>query len=370
MTSDHPITGQWTRAKALMEQRGLDALFVTEKFNYWLLTGHHSRQHDGKQRPMILVLPLKGEPVMIVYGRDERMVRLQVPVSNMKTYLDVPYPVSLIPDTLKEMGLERATIGCELGEFQRLGISVLELQSVQSALPGATFVDAAPIFNHFRMVKAPWEIDRMRKACALATEGWEMVLSQIHGGMSAEQVKKIIQTSMLEVGGEGGHITLGLEGDAYVHTFAKGDWLWCDFGTAYKGYASDIARMALFGPPTAEQQRDWEKICELTRKLISRIGPGVKCSDLARATDEDMRRLGLAPLGAKRVGHGFGVTSDPPSISTEDETILQPGMVLTPEPRFSAASGQRMHIEEDVVVTDNGCELLSTGAFNLVVINR
>ena len=84
---------------------------------------------------------------------------------------------------------------------------------------------------------------------------------------------------------------------------------------------------------------------------------------------EDMVRLGLPPLDAnKRVGHGFGVASDPPSISLVDETVLEPGMILTPEPRFMSASGQRIHIEEDVVVTESGGELLSRGAEVLSII--
>ncbi|MDP2859259.1 MAG: Xaa-Pro peptidase family protein, partial [Bacillota bacterium] len=278
-------------------------------------------------------------------------------------------PLEMIPEAINELGLGAARIGCELGEFQRLGISYNDLCDVKKALPQAEFVDAASIFNYIRMVKTPQEVQYIKKACDLALEAWDIMLQQIHIGMHSSEAYRILQLAMFDVGGQGGHISLGLEGDAYSHTFQAGDWLWSDFGTQYKGYGSDLARMAIFGDPTDENKRDFDMIWELLRKLMERIGPGVRCSDLARQTNEDMRKMGLKPLDAqKRVGHGFGVTSDPPSIGLADDTILEPGMVLTPEPRFFIASGQRMHIEEDVVVTEKGCDLLSTGAERLIVL--
>jgi Xaa-Pro dipeptidase len=369
MTNSDPIRGQWERARRMMDARGIDALLVTEKYNYWLLTGHRSNQFDGRQRPMLMILPVRSEPVMIIYGRDEPQLRAAAPVTNIKTYVDVPFPPDLVPTTLKEMGLVQAKLGCEIGEFQRLGISYLEFQAIQHALPGMTVVDASDIFNHIRMVKAPWEINRLRTACGMAQDAWTNLLRRVKPGMDVPQISRAFELAMLDTGGEVGHIELGLEGHAFVHTYERGDWLWSDFGIVYEGYRSDLARMAVFGRPTDQQTREFDLIWRLTNNLIQRIGPGVRCSDLARQTNEDMVRAGLPPLEAnKRVGHGYGVASDPPSISLADDTVLESGMVLTPEPRFFSPSGQRIHLEEDVVVTASGCELLSHGAEQLLIV--
>src|SRR5688572_3865278 len=107
VTDTSQIAGQWDRARRIMADDGIDVLLVTEKFNYWILTGHRSRQFDGKQRPMIFILPLSAEPVMIVYGRDEREVRATSPVKHIRTYVDVPFPLDLVPQTFKELGFER-----------------------------------------------------------------------------------------------------------------------------------------------------------------------------------------------------------------------------------------------------------------------
>jgi Xaa-Pro dipeptidase len=370
VTEPHPIRAQWARARHLMERQHLDALFVTEKYNYWLLTGHRSEQFDGKQRPMLLVLPLEREPAMIVYGRDERQVRATAPVQDIRTYVDVPFPLALVPQVFKDLKLDRATVGCELGEFQRLGLSYNDFMTIQRQLPGMKIADASAIFNQIRAVKAPWEIDRIRTACAMTTRAWGAALPQMRPGMDVSGVKMCVERAILETGGAVGHLEFGLEGHDFVHTYQRGDWLWSDLGINYQGYRSDLARMAVFGTPSDEHRRDFDRIWELLRRLMERIRPGVRCSDLTRQTSDDMVRMGLPPLEAgKRIGHGIGVTSDPPSISLADDTLLEPGMVLTPEPRFFIASGQRMHLEETVVVTDRGCELLSEGADRLVAID-
>jgi Xaa-Pro aminopeptidase len=351
-----------------MDVRGIDALFVTEKYNYWLLTGHRTYQFDGRQRPMIMILPVRSEPTMIIYGRDEPALRAAAPVTAVKTYVDVPFPLEVVPATLKEMGLAQAKLGCEIGEFQRLGISYLDFLAIQHALPKVTIVDASDIFNHLRMVKAPWEVERIRKACAMSQVAWTNMLRHLEPGMNVPQVKRVFELAILDVGGEIAHIELGLEGHAFVHTYQWGDWIWSDFGVRYNGYSSDLARMAIFGPPSDQQKQEFDLIWKLTRNLITRIGPGVRCSELARQTNEDMVQAGLPPLEAnKRVGHGYGIASDPPSISLVDDTVLEPGMVLTPEPRFFSSSGQRIHVEEDVIVTSSGHELLSHGAEQLLM---
>jgi Xaa-Pro aminopeptidase len=85
------------------------------------------------------------------------------------------------------------------------------------------------------------------------------------------------------------------------------------------------------------------------------------------AANRVFAKYGYPPLvGSKRVGHGLGLSvAEPPSLGMGDDTILEPGMVLTPEPRFVIASGARIHIEEDIVITETGCELLTTGAYDL-----
>ena len=82
-----------------------------------------------------------------------------------------------------------------------------------------------------------------------------------------------------------------------------------------------------------------------------------------------LRDRGYAPLGPRRIGHGLGLSAgEPPSLGPMDATILEAGMVVTPEPVFALPSGERVHVEETVIVTATGCEKLTTGAELLSVL--
>ncbi|MBI4280335.1 MAG: aminopeptidase P family protein [Armatimonadetes bacterium] len=364
---------RWRRARELMDRAGLDALLVTEMHNYWYFTGHHSRQFEHKMRPMLAVVPRDRDPVMIIYGRDEREARAASPIAEMRTYVDVPFPVELMRDTLGDLGLSEGTIGCELGPNHRLGLPYGEFVTIkEELLPHARFVDGSAVISRLRTIKSPREIEVTREACRITLEAWEDATAVLEPGMTTRRVAEILTTAMIEAGGDlhvTGHVSLLLEGEQQ-HTYVPGERLWCDFGACYRGYHGDIARQAVFGKPTDQQLRDHALIWRITRACIDAIRPGARASDVARACNREMERAGLPPLtGSKRVGHGLGLAvAEPPSLSLADDTILEPGMVLTPEPRYFLPSGERIHIEEDVVVTEDGCDLLTTGAEKLKAI--
>ncbi len=141
----------------------------------------------------------------------------------------------------------------------------------------------------------------------------------------------------------------------------------------FRGYNADIARRAVFGRPSDDQRRQHDLIWGIASACIAAVAPGARASDVARVCNEQMRRAGYPELvGPKRVGHGIGLDpSEPPSLSLADQTVLEPGMVVTPEPRIDLPSGERLHVEEDIVVsaeTPEGHEWLSRGAAELATI--
>jgi Xaa-Pro aminopeptidase len=160
----------------------------------------------------------------------------------------------------------------------------------------------------------------------------------------------------------------GVYGDA---PYEKGQTVWADFGASLQGYQADVARRAVFGPPSAEVRDVQARIADILEAEIAAIRPGRRTCDVAQDVSDALVRAGYPPLGPKkRVGHGLGLSaSEVPSIGLSDETLLRPGMVLTPEPRFNLASGEKVHIEDVVVVTETGCERLSRGAGTLAVID-
>lgn len=366
------IAARWARAQKLAAAQGLDALFVTEKFNYWYFTGQLSKEFDKKMRPMLFLLPVNGAPTAIVYRQTEKALKRSSGIPQVLTYEDIPFPVELIVEAIRSSGLSSARIGVEFGEYDRLGLGYAQLDAAMQEFPGARFEDGSAVFEELRTVKMPDEIALIREACALTLRAWDKAVGRFALGMTNKDIKRTLAVALTEEGSDfdiAGHVTIGngIHGETPYET---GQSIWADFGGTYRGYQADIARRAIFGEPDAAQRTYQHQINEILAAEIEAIRPGVRASDVARVVSEAMQKHGYKPLGPKkRVGHGVGLSqAEAPSLGLADDTVLRPGMVLTPEPRFDLPTGERIHIEEVVVVTETGCEQLTTGAFELAVV--
>jgi Xaa-Pro dipeptidase len=364
------------RARAAMEAAGLDALFLTERSNVYYFTGHRSAQYEHKMRPLGIVLPLKAQPAAVVYSRDLAAVRRSTGWEAVRSYVDVPFPVELLGEMLRSVGLDRpdAQIGAELGTNERLALPVVDFLRLQEEmLPRARFVDAAPLLRELKIRKSPLEVEQIRHACRISQLAWEQTCERLRPGVTARQVAETLTIAMLELGADLTHPGKINQAVPLDHVYRQGEALWCDYGAIYRGYNADIARRAIFGRPSDEQRRQHELIWGIAVACIGAVRPGVRASDVARTCNEQLRRAGYPELiGPKRVGHGIGLEpSEPPSLSLADDTVLEPGMVVTPEPRIDLSKTERLHVEEDILVSaasPDGREWLSRGGHELRII--
>jgi Xaa-Pro aminopeptidase len=152
-------------------------------------------------------------------------------------------------------------------------------------------------------------------------------------------------------------------GVAGERPYRRGDVLWCDFGATFNGYQADLSRRAVFGSATAADLAAHATAVATLDVMIGMMRPGVRVCDVARRAEEMMVAAGYTALQGRRIGHGLGLAAaEQPSIALHDETKLAEGMVLTPEPTMVLDTGERIHLEETVVITRDGCERLSEGA--------
>ena len=364
---------RWARAQALMEKENLDALFVTERTNYRYFSGNQTIQFNNKQRPMTFVLPRNGKPVMMVYGLEAGLVRDESWVEDVRGYVDVPFPPSLVVDTFKDLGLENGRIGCELGSDERLWMTYQEFEAVRAGLPKAQFVDASTVFKRCRQIKSAAEIHRIEEACKITEVAWEIIRRRVHPGLSVAQAERICIQSLVDAGSDPvtpGFILLDVLGYGEGFTYKKGDLFFCDLGGSYRGYKADFTRLATFGPPSDFFKECHEQIMGVFNAVVDTMGPGKRCKDVADRYNRDIEALGYPRLqGSKRIGHGLGLEhQETPSLNVVDETEFVPGMVFTPEPRF-VRDGHFIMVEEDVVITADGRRKLSTGCETLYTID-
>jgi len=131
-------------------------------------------------------------------------------------------------------------------------------------------------------------------------------------------------------------------------------------GAFREGYASDMTRMAHIGPPTAKYKRAYRAVLEAQLAAIDRVKAGATTQSVDRAARQTLRKYGLEREFIHSTGHGLGLEiHEPPRIGKKDHTRLEPGMAITIEPGVYLEGWGGIRIEDTVLVTAHGCEVLT-----------
>ena len=369
------------RVRSEMARAGLDGLLVTGGPNLTYLTGYPAPARSGS-RPFVFILPQSGDPVLIVQSGREREARGYSWIVDIRTYHGLSRaPLRTIVDVLREAGLEHGRIGAELGPEQVLDLPVCDFLELRRMLPGARFADAGPAIWPARMRKAPAEIDRVRRACAITAQAYAHTFAAARQGMTETDVARAMAIASLEAGGSAPWvlITSGAGNYDLATKFPSGrrlelgDLVWMDAGCAVDGYWSDFGRAGVVGGASVEQRDAQARIHEITMLGVELIRPGVTTGEIARRCNEALAALDLPVTScisglAARIGHGLGLAgTELPHVAEDDDTVLEPGMILTIEPGVATPCGT-FHVEENVVVTETGHEVLSTAPRELATI--
>jgi Xaa-Pro aminopeptidase len=364
--------GRWSKARKLMESNGLDGLLIMEGTNFIYFSG--GLRDATLSRSTFMLLPMEGEPVVLVQWCNKENQTRTCQVDDIRYYRELGYaPIKMIKKVFEEKRMEKGKIGAELGFEQRLAISYNDFMLLKGELPKVDFVDASKLFWNLRMVKSEAEIGRIRKACAITSEAYQELLDNIHEGMTEKQVANIFLRLHTEKGGSspwviinsdpGNYNVYGRTVNAPDRKLKKGNTLWMDGGCSYQDYWSDFTVMAMIGTPSSKQKKMYEQVAKIERDIIDTILPGVKVSELDSMNSEKYKEIGIdymaIDVGGGRIGHGVGlVGTEPPHIAVYDDTVLKPNMVITIEPGVVTNYGY-FQIEENILVTEDGYELLS-----------
>lgn len=234
-------------------------------------------------------------------------------------------------------------------------------EAFDERLPQATYLDGQRIMMDAQMIKTPEEIACLKMAYVISEAGMQAALERLRPGVRecelvaaafqkfGELGSEVAQCSEVVNSGPGTHPYRRFHTDRIIQS---GDFVNMDFGACFNGYFGDFCRAFVCGrKPTAEQQELLERAHELQQRMLAAIRPGVTPAELA------------AEVGQPRLGHGIGITANgPPSLHPDERFTLQPGMtfaVLTPA-IFGTPEAGGVHLEDQVVVTDDGCQVYST----------
>jgi len=342
----------------LLRNEGLPAMLVTSETNVSYLTGF-----TGDSSYLIL-----GQDLAVVISDSRYTTQLKEECPTLDAVIrksDVTLPQAsakvLRKAKVSQLGFEGQNVTFEL--HQKLG----------AALPGVELVSmSGRIENDLRAIKDADEIRDLRLAVQFAARGHEFLRATLTPDMTERQAAHELEHAMRRFGAEGVSFTpIIAVGDraALPHyhpgdlTMAQSPILLTDWGAQTRsGYRSDLTRVLVTGRPTSKLEKVYNVVLEAQLRAIAAIGPGVSCRDVDTAARETIANAGYGKRFGHGLGHGIGLDiHEQPRLSPTSETILQPGMVVTVEPGIYLPGWGGVRIEDDVLVTRDGHEVLSDG---------
>ena len=359
---------RYAKTRALMAEKNLDAMLITERLNYQYYTGHRSEQCAvDKIRSYMFILRKDGDPTLITMAFEVAQVEQTSFVTDIRTTGGLMGHPEFIIGVLKDLGLSKARIGAELGREQYLGISYLGLQDVINGVPEAEFVDAADIILTVRNVKSPKEIEYLRRAAIISAEAQKKTFAEVCAGMTENEVAQILRQNLIANGAEKISLLCVLSGANEKgivllptdRVIQKGETLGFDVGVSYRGYWSDLARTASVGAPSEELAEFYTWAMQLRHDCNMQLTAGNKPADVIRVVDKYLAERGLQTMGVGRVGHGVGIeTTEYPSLAAFEDIPFEVGNVFACNPNFSNHLGF-INAEDNWAITTSVPDLLS-----------
>ena len=228
------------------------------------------------------------------------------------------------------------------------------------------FVDSLDILSSLRMIKSPEEIRRIKKACDILCSASEEGIEHIHEGMTEKEVAAKFGSIIMEKGAENLLIVFSPCSFPSDHILKSGDMIRIDPVCCYDGYWADIGIHVIIGKPSQKQMDFYNLALKAHQDAIEILKPGIKASDVNKITIGVYKEAGYRI--AVRAGHGIGLDiHEPPYFSIKDSTILKPGMIFDLEPGIITEEGA-FSIEQLVLITEDGYEILSTHNLDLISI--
>ena len=349
-----------------MDEQRLDALLVSGEENFQYFTGSTGTlaYHYSCTRPAVLVLPREGAPVAVAGEMLTHSLAMTTPLRDRRGYVAIErFPWSMVVDAIADRVGTGARIGAELGPEQRMGMPVGDYLSIVQALPEASFEDAGALIVRLRMVKTPEEVAYMREAAAITGRARQRLFREIIPGMTERDAVRRLRQLILEEGGDRTSFVHLIAGSPASHSqhhldrpLEKGHVFYLDAGAYVRFHTIDYARLATLGPASDAVRRGHAVLLEANARMIEALRPGVRCSEIHHIAAKVIIGAGYDLVPTGRMGHGQGIClTEPPSISPDDHTVLEEGMVISTEPEVA----MDMLWEDVHVITRDGSDQLT-----------
>lgn len=393
------------RLDALMDARSLDAVIAVRpadvlyctgmySLSHWLIRGVQSyavvpRDHSLGTRLVFTIadadLAAEQDPPVdrfVPYGMffveppvasfdpnylaeaDQRLARLAAMKPRATALEALVAAIADFPGSARRIAIDEAAMPYALRQDLALHLSGRQLLPVEDLLIAT------------RMVKTSEERRRLVQAAHITENAMFEVVSQLREGMTELEAKMIFEMSLLEQGAQPRLTVIGFgEHSAFPNAtpggrrLRGGDIVRFDVGGVYEHYWADLSRCAVFGSPTQRIEDHYRALVKGEDAAIAAARPGRRAAEVFNDTVAVVRDSGIPSYRRQHVGHGIGLDIyDPPILSAATDTVLEQGMLLNVETPFYELGFGGLQIEDLVVVTEAGCEVLTKSERRLYVV--
>jgi Xaa-Pro dipeptidase len=347
----------------LAAQQHLDAIAIMPGPNMQYFSGLHFHLSE---RPAVALFPVQGRPALICPAFEATKTQRSPIAWQLFTYVDGQNPLEAFQAACAALQLDRSRLGLEAYKMR-----VLELRLFEQAASNLTCEAADDLIAELRMIKDADEITQMRRAVAITEGALDEVLKVVRVGMTEHAVANELTLALLRGGAEGlafdpliqsGPNTALPHVSASERVIQAGDMLLLDFGITINGYNSDITRTFAVGQsPSMEFQKIYETVKRANAAGRAAARPGISGQDIDRATRQVIVEAGYGEYFTHRTGHGLGLEGHEPPYMVEGNAVpLEAGNSFTIEPGIYVPGLGGVRIEDDMVITANGAESLTT----------
>lgn len=335
-----------------MAEAGVEQMIVTSPISIFYLTGE--MVHPG-ERCLALYLNTDGN-VTLVVNQLHNYIKLDG--AKVVFFHDTEDPVAILAKEVKP-----GKLGVDKEWPARFLIHMMELRPDAPVMNGSIFVDMT------RMVKDAEEQEKLRRSSAMNDRVVAKSIEAIQEGLSevdlAEKVNEFFAAEgaavkSLCIVAYGKYCAIPHHGPSKEVFLQPGDNVLFDIGKNLDGYYSDMTRTVCYKSATDLQRKIYDLVLEANMAAIAAVKPGVRACDVDAAARNVIAKAGYGEYFTHRTGHNIGIeVHEWPDISSTNEMPLVPGMCFSIEPGIYLPDSVGVRIEDLVIVTENGCEVLN-----------
>ncbi|MEI6513998.1 MAG: Xaa-Pro peptidase family protein [bacterium] len=356
------MNGRLERIRKRMRKMRLDAVIITSRDNVFYVSGF-----TGSSGNAIITL---DKALFVTDSRYTLQAAEQCKGFEVKTHNSSVDAIEFLYEQLQELAI------IEL-RFEPAAVTVDQLRNWRRKMPGIRLRPLKDLLGSLRLVKDESEIQRIIKAVKIVDAAFEHILGFIKEGKTEYEIGLEIEFFIRKQGGEIGFAPIVVSGprSALPHgqptnrAIKNGEFLTLDFGAKLDGYNSDITRTVVIGKADNEHRRIYNAVLDAQQKAVEAVKPGVSGCEVDAVARDLLGTQDLAKYFGHGLGHSLGIAvHDGSVLNPNSKEMLASGQVWTIEPGVYIEDFGGVRIEDDVVVTDNGYEILTQSTKQLIEI--